>query len=73
VDKEGGSTQAIGRKNVAIKKQEPLKIELEAFLKSVRKRTLPPATGEDGKNALGLALKIVEAIHHHCGSTDGRA
>lgn len=41
---------------------EPLKIELEAFAESVRTRSAPIVSGEDGFRALELALSINEAI-----------
>jgi predicted dehydrogenase len=41
---------------------EPLKLELEAFVDCVRKRTTPVVSGEDGLRALELAMKINEQI-----------
>lgn len=41
---------------------EPLKKELEAFCHSVLTREQPPVTGQDGLNALKLALQIVDII-----------
>jgi UDP-N-acetylglucosamine 3-dehydrogenase len=38
---------------------EPLKLELEAFIKSVRDGTNPPISGEDGLSALKVALKCI--------------
>jgi predicted dehydrogenase len=43
---------------------EPLKKELEAFCHSVLTREPPPVTGEDGLNALRLALRIVDIIQN---------
>jgi predicted dehydrogenase len=42
--------------------QEPLKVELEAFVDAVRNRQNPPVTGDDGLRALDLALRINGAI-----------
>ncbi len=44
---------------------EPLRLEIEAFLGSVRTRSQPIVSGEDGRAALALALQINEAIHEH--------
>jgi predicted dehydrogenase len=41
---------------------EPLKLELESFVDSVRQRRAPEVTGADGINALELALAIVREI-----------
>lgn len=44
---------------------EPLKLEIESFLDCVRNRTTPRVSGEDGRNALALALEINAAIAAH--------
>ncbi|HHN65199.1 MAG TPA: Gfo/Idh/MocA family oxidoreductase [Nitrospirae bacterium] len=41
---------------------EPLKAELQDFLRSVLNRTEPTVTGEDGREALKIALEISEKI-----------
>ena len=41
---------------------EPLRIELESFVNSVRTRSAPVVSGEDGLRALELAIRINEAI-----------
>jgi predicted dehydrogenase len=41
---------------------EPLRIELESFVKSVQTRSAPAVSGEDGYRALELAIQINEAI-----------
>jgi predicted dehydrogenase len=46
----------------AVTKQEPLRAELEAFLGCVRDRTRPIVAGEDGLEAVSLALRVAEAI-----------
>jgi len=40
---------------------EPLRLELENFVESVRDRKPPIVSGEDGARALGLALRVMEA------------
>lgn len=42
--------------------EEPLRLELEAFLRAVRTSTPPPVSGEDGAAALELAHQVLEAI-----------
>ncbi len=44
---------------------EPLRLEIESFLQSVRSRNPPQVTGEDGRAALALALQINAAIAAH--------
>jgi predicted dehydrogenase len=41
---------------------EPLKLELESFVKSVEGRSIPVVSGEDGFHALELAMRINEEI-----------
>jgi predicted dehydrogenase len=45
--------------------EEPLHAELKSFLESVRARSKPLVSLEDGRRVLGLALDIVEAIRVH--------
>ncbi len=44
---------------------EPLRLEIESFLECVRTRQRPEVSGEDGRAALELALKINAAIAEH--------
>lgn len=44
---------------------EPLRLELEAFLKSVRQRIQPEVSANDGRAALTVALNILAAIKAH--------
>jgi predicted dehydrogenase len=48
-----------------VPKGEPLRLELEDFLASVRHRTPPRVTGEAGRAALALALEINQQIAAH--------
>jgi hypothetical protein len=43
-------------------KADALKSELEAFVHSVRNREAPAVSGRDGRNALGVALSIIDQI-----------
>jgi predicted dehydrogenase len=45
--------------------EEPLRAEISAFLESVETRSTPRVSLKDGRRALGVALKIVEAIVEH--------
>ncbi len=44
---------------------EPLRLEIEAFLDSVRTRKTPQVTGHDGRDALAVALRINAVIAEH--------
>jgi len=45
--------------------EEPLHAELKSFLESVRRRSPPAVTLEDGRRALAVALDVVAAIRAH--------
>ena len=45
-----------------LKKAEPLRAELEDFVLAVRQRTYPRVTGQQGLDALKLALRVSEVI-----------
>ncbi len=57
--KEGG---AIQKAKVEVEKDEPLKLELAAFVESVRDGKTPAVTGEQGADALAIALEITRQI-----------
>ena len=42
--------------------EEPLRLELEAFIRSVATGARPVVSGEDGAAALNLAMRVLEAI-----------
>ncbi len=46
---------------------EPLKLEIEAFLKAVRERSVPRVTGGQAREALALALEIQREMVAHAG------
>jgi predicted dehydrogenase len=52
----------IVREPVPIRKGEPLKLELEHFIESVRLHQTPTVSGEAGKRALDLAFEITRQI-----------
>jgi predicted dehydrogenase len=45
--------------------EEPLHAELRAFLESVRTRSKPLVSAEDGRRALAVALEVLGAIREH--------
>jgi len=49
----------------AVQAQEPLQAELRAFIQSVRQRSQPLVSLEDGRRALALALAIQAAMREH--------
>ncbi|MEJ6580915.1 MAG: Gfo/Idh/MocA family oxidoreductase [Akkermansiaceae bacterium] len=57
--KEGGGIQ---KAKVEVEKDEPLKLELAAFAESVRDGKTPAVTGQQGADALAVALEITRLI-----------
>ena len=57
--------QQIGFQPLAVTKEEPLRLEVEAFLEAVAQRGRPLVTGEDGLRALEVALDILAKIEEH--------
>lgn len=55
----------IGVTKPPVASEEPLHAELKSFLRAVRERSTPVVPLEDGRRALALALKIVDAIRDH--------
>jgi predicted dehydrogenase len=49
----------------AVTPGEPLRLEIESFLDSVRTRSEPRVTARQGRNALALALEIQAAMEAH--------
>ncbi len=48
-----------------VESQDPLRAELMSFVRSVRERSTPEVTLEDGRTALAVATQVVEAIAEH--------
>ena len=57
--------QQIGFQPLPTVKEEPLRLEVEAFLASVANRTQPMVPGEEGLRTLGVALAILDKIKEH--------
>lgn len=51
------------KREIRIKKEQPLELELRSFINSVKNRTSPVVSGESAKKALALALKIEKKIN----------
>jgi predicted dehydrogenase len=45
--------------------EEPLRAELQSFLRSVRERSVPVVSFADGRRALAVALDVVRCIQEH--------
>jgi len=54
--------QRIVREPVPIAKEEPLKLELESFIRCVQQQRTPVVSGEAGKRALDVACEITRQI-----------
>jgi predicted dehydrogenase len=61
----GGAWPGVRTQVLEIQNVEPLRAEIESFLKAAANRSPAPVSGEDGKRALALALRALEQIHHH--------
>ena len=57
-----GAAPKIGGGKLAVPGDEPLKGELEDFVAAVRERRRPAVSGEEGRAALALAVRIVELM-----------
>ncbi|GBC81037.1 scyllo-inositol 2-dehydrogenase (NAD(+)) [bacterium HR10] len=60
-----GQRPRIVTERVPVAKDEPLRAQLQSFLRCVREGTPPLVSGEDGRKALALALRILAAIEAH--------
>lgn len=48
-----------------VKDVEPLRAEIESFLRAAQNGSQPEVSGEDGRRALALALRTIEQINGH--------
>jgi predicted dehydrogenase len=55
----------IGFEQAVVVKAEPLKLQLEAFLRSVETRSLPKCDGASARLSLRVALSILDKIKEH--------
>lgn len=56
-----GRREIVDRK-IQVDRSEPLRVELQAFLETVARKSTPQCTGLEGRAALELAQKILEAM-----------
>ena len=61
----GHPSAGLSLAKIPVEEGEPLRLEIEAFLRSVREGSVPQVSGEDGRRALALALEINQAIASH--------
>lgn len=59
---QAGGVPSIGGGKQAVPGNEPLKSELEDFVQAVREKRAPAVSGEQGRAALALAVRIVELM-----------
>ncbi len=59
------SSSSIKLSRPELKHEEPLRAELRSFLDSVRRRSTPEVSLEDGRRALAVALDILARISDH--------
>src|SRR5882724_10647028 len=60
-----GKWPGVHVRNLDVLDVEPLRAEIVAFLEAVREGKQSPVSGQDGRNALSLALRTLERIHEH--------
>lgn len=53
----------LNKEKVRIRKRDALKVELKSFIDCVRTRKKPLVSGEEGRQALEVALNILDKIH----------
>ena len=65
----GHPSPGLSLSKVPVTPGEPLRLEIDAFLNSIRGDTQPVVTGQDGRRALALALQITAAMAEHAQRT----
>ena len=65
LEADAGGTPRIQTTRHGAPDQEPLRLQIVAFLRAVQDRSRPLVSGADGRRALGLALTILERIAGH--------
>jgi predicted dehydrogenase len=63
ISNDEGSGISINR--LKVQDFEPLRAEIEAFLKCIVDDVKPSVSGHDGRKALSLAIRVLEKIHEH--------
>ena len=57
-----GADNQLKKERIKMKKKEPLKVELKSFINCVRSRKKPVVSGQEGRQALEVALDILDKI-----------
>jgi predicted dehydrogenase len=65
VVQEPAQAPRIVHERLPVGSDEPLSLELTAFLRAVRDRSTPPVDGVQGRSALALAHRVKEALETH--------
>ena len=60
-----GERPGVNTRRLEIEDVEPLRAEIETFLRAAQSGGPSPVSGEDGRRALALALRALERIHEH--------
>jgi predicted dehydrogenase len=60
-----GARPGVNTRQLEIADVEPLRAEIEAFLRAAQAGTPSPVNGQEGRKALALALRALECIHEH--------
>jgi len=60
-----GARPDISARFLPVNAGEPLRAEIESFIEAVEARAAPKVSGEDGRRALQLALRVLEKIEQH--------
>jgi predicted dehydrogenase len=60
-----GGRRGVNHRKLEVGDTEPLRAEIDAFLRAAEGRTALPVTGEDGRRALSLALRALASIREH--------
>jgi predicted dehydrogenase len=60
-----GGRPGVNHRRLEVTDTEPLRAEIDAFLRAAESKAPAPITGGDGRRALALALRALERIHEH--------
>jgi predicted dehydrogenase len=60
-----GARPGVNTRQLEIADVEPLRAEIEAFLRAAQAGAPSPVNGHEGRKALALALRALERIHEH--------
>ena len=60
-----GSWPGVNHRQLEVKDVEPLRAEILSFIEAARDKMPSPVSGNDGRNALALALRALERIQDH--------